>query len=484
MKVSQEFLRRSGVLAVLLGASAGCGDRSHATLACAVEDMVGGENGVCVGVAEAAVCGVNRCTEGVSCANTIDVKDDGELEAAIASATAGTCISLSPGAYGPASLPGGVSLLGKSAADVAVEGVTLNEGVGAVVRGLTIGAGGLKISGATGAQVISVLIADSAVEGINVAPGSAAKIISSTVRGSSRYGLRVADGAAVTLDTSIIEGSEGPGIWSACSTACAACTAPPKISVTSSIIRDNHVGGVALFTTWATLENVDIRRTKPGAKWHSEMGGGGLSVMSCSNLVASSLRVHDSASYGVLVDGSSTNMSSESAPDGDIDIRRNLMGVWVQNVAAPQSVVLTRARIDGNKAVGVGTSGSTRGFIFRRSTVQNTLLQAVPAESGGSPIGSTMVGDGFVWRDNSSVTIEAIEFSNNARTSILVDGPAEGSISSLQLSGGDEQKGIVIQNVTGKDAKPDVDEGAAPLNTSKYETFAIPTAPQRLDTAL
>jgi hypothetical protein len=186
----------------------------------------------------------------------------------------------------------------------------------------------------------------------------------------------------------------------------------------------------------------------------------------------------------VLVDGSSTNMSSESAPDGDIDIRRNLMGVWVQNVAAPQSVVLTRARIDGNKAVGVGTSGSTRGFIFRRSTVQNTLLQAVPAESGGSPIGSTMVGDGFVWRDNSSVTIEAIEFSNNARTSILVDGPAEGSISSLQLSGGDEQKGIVIQNVTGKDAKPDVDEGAAPLNTSKYETFAIPTAPQRLDTAL
>jgi hypothetical protein len=441
MKVSQEFLRRSGVLAVLLGASAGCGDRSHATLACAVEDMVGGENGVCVGVAEAAVCGVNRCTEGVSCASTIDVKDDGELEAAIASATAGTCISLSPGAYGPASLPGGVSLLGKSAADVAVEGVTLNEGVGAVVRGLTIGAGGLKISGATGAQVISVLIADSAVEGINVAPGSAAKIISSTVRGSSRYGLRVADGAAVTLDTSIIEGSEGPGIWSACSTACAACTAPPKISVTSSIIRDNHVGGVALFTTWATLENVDIRRTKPGAKWHSEMGGGGLSVMS-------------------------------------------LMGVWVQNVAAPQSVVLTRARIDGNKAVGVGTSGSTRGFIFRRSTVQNTLLQAVPAESGGSPIGSTMVGDGFVWRDNSSVTIEAIEFSNNARTSILVDGPAEGSISSLQLSGGDEQKGIVIQNVTGKDAKPDVDEGAAPLNTSKYETFAIPTAPQRLDTAL
>jgi len=44
MKVSQEFLRRSGVLAVLLGASAGCGDRSHATLACAVEDMPRGRH--------------------------------------------------------------------------------------------------------------------------------------------------------------------------------------------------------------------------------------------------------------------------------------------------------------------------------------------------------------------------------------------------------------------------------------------------------
>jgi hypothetical protein len=177
-------------------------------------------------------------------------------------------------------------------------------------------------------------------------------------------------------------------------------------------------------------------------------------------------------------------MSSESAPDGDIDIRRNLMGVWVQNVEAPQSVVLTRALLDGNKAVGVGTSGATKGFVFRRSTVQNTIMHAVPAESGGSPIGSTMVGDGFLWRDQSSVTIDSVNFSNNARVSILIDGPAQGSIDNVQLNGGDEQKGILIQRVTNKDTKPTVGSGTPPLSTSKIEAFAVPTAPIRLDTSL
>jgi hypothetical protein len=484
MKLEHEFLKRAGVLAVLLGVGAGCSDVEAVRFDCPEADRVGGAEGACVGVGTAAVCGVDRCTEGIACVTTVDAKDDGELKAAIAGASAGTCIALGPGAYGVASLPGGVSLLGKSAADVAVEGVTLNAGEGAFVRGLTIRSGGLNINGATGAQIISVFIEGSAVEGINVAPGSKAKITASTIRTSSRYGIKIADGADVALETSIVEASQGPGIWAGCSSECTACTAPPKLSVMSSIVRDNHVGGIALYTTWADLENVDIRATLPGDKWHAQAGGGGLSVMSCSNLVATSLRVHDSASYGVLVDGSSTNMSSESAPDGDIDIRRNVMGVWVQNVEAPQTVVLTRALLDGNKAVGVGTSGATRGFVFRRSTVQNTVLHAVPAESDGSPIGSSMVGDGFLWRDQSSVTIDAVNFINNARVSILIDGPAEGSIKSVKLDGGDEEKGLLIQSVNNKDKKPTVSDGAPPLSTSKIEAFAVPSAPQRPETSL
>jgi hypothetical protein len=482
MKLFLQFLKRAGVLAVVLGA--GCSDVEAVRFDCPEDDRVGGAAGVCVGVATAAVCGVDRCTEGISCATTIDARDDGELKAALSSASAGTCIALAPGAYSAASLPGGVSLLGKSASDVAIEGVTLNAGMGAVVRGLMIRNGGLNINGATGVEITSVLITDSAVEGVNVTPGSEAKIVASTIRGSARYGLKIADGANVTVEASIVETSQGPGIWAACSSECTACTAPPKLSVTSSIVRDNHVGGIALFTTWADLENVDIRRTTQGDKWQSEMGGGGLSVMSCSNLVATSLRVHDSASYGVLIDGSSTNMSSESAPDGDIDIRRNLMGVWVQNVEAPQSVVLTRALLDENKAVGVGTSGATKGFVFRRSTVQNTIMHAVPAESDGNPIEGTMVGDGFVWRDQSSVTMDSVNFSNNARVSILIDGPAEGSIDNVQLNGGDEEKGIVIQRVTNKDVKPTAGSGTPPISTSKGQAFAVPAAPLRPDTSL
>lgn len=484
MKLLLEFLKRAGVLALLLSAGAGCSDVEAVRFDCAEKDRVGGAAGACVGVPATAECGVDACTEGVSCSNTIDVHDDGELKAAIASATAGTCIALAPGAYGPASLPGGVSLLGKSAADVAVEGVTLNGGEGAVVRGLTIRSGGLKINGATGAQITSVLVDGSGIEGVHIGPASEAAIVASTIRGASRYGVKIADGADVTLEASIVEASQGPGIWAGCTGECAACTAPPKLSVKNSIVRENHVGGIALFTTWADLENIDILRTKAGDTWHADAGGGGLSVMSCSNLVATGLRIHDSASYGVLIEASSANMSSESAPDGDIDIRRNLMGVWVQNVEAPQSVVLARALLDENRAVGVGTSGATRGFVFRRSTVQNTISHAVVAESDGNPIENTMVGDGFVWRDGSSVTMESVHFKKNARVSVLIHGPAEGSIDNVQLSGGDEKKGLFIQNVSNKDAKPTVGGGSPPLSTSKMETFAVPTAPERLETSL
>ncbi|NUQ71998.1 MAG: right-handed parallel beta-helix repeat-containing protein [Polyangiaceae bacterium] len=484
MKLLLKLMKRVGVLTFLVGAGAGCSEVEAARFDCAEGDRVGGAEGVCVGVPATAVCGVDTCTEGILCADIIEVRDDGELNTAIAGATSGACIALAPGTYGPASLPAGVSLVGKSAADVAVLGVTLNGGDGAVVRGLTIQSGGLKINGATGAQINSVLIDGSGVEGVHVAPASEAKIVASTIRGSNRYGVKIGDGADVTIEASIIETSQGPGIWAGCSGACTDCTAPPKLSVTGSIVRENHVGGIALFTTWADLKNVDVLRTKSGDTWHAEAGGGGLSVMSCSNLVARGLRIHDSASYGVLIEASSTNMSSESAPDGDIDIRRNLMGVWVQNVEAPQSVVLTRALLDGNKAVGVGTSGATKGFVFRRSVVQNTVMHAVVAESDGNPIEDTMVGDGFVWRDESSVTIESVNFINNARVSILIDGPAEGSIKNVHLSGGDEKKGPFIQKVSNKDAKPAVDGETPPLSTSKKETFAVPNAPPRIDTNL
>ena len=48
----------------------------------------------------------------------IHAKTDAELQAATAMAKAGTCISLAPGTYGAAALPGGVSLLGRSPDDV------------------------------------------------------------------------------------------------------------------------------------------------------------------------------------------------------------------------------------------------------------------------------------------------------------------------------------------------------------------------------
>src|SRR4051794_3157991 len=94
----------------LSGCAAGAPD-------CAAPDHLAG---VCVGVPAADVCSTDTCTEGVACAAVVEVGSDAELAPKAAAATAGTCLSLAPGHYGAVALPGGVSLLGRSAAEVAV----------------------------------------------------------------------------------------------------------------------------------------------------------------------------------------------------------------------------------------------------------------------------------------------------------------------------------------------------------------------------
>src|SRR5579883_1639577 len=94
---------------------AGCGD------GVAVSDG-------CAGVPAGPVCGDATCTQGVTCAKVVSAASDADLQGALASAQAGTCIALQPGTYGDAALPGGVSLLGRSAADVHVDGVTVGPG--------------------------------------------------------------------------------------------------------------------------------------------------------------------------------------------------------------------------------------------------------------------------------------------------------------------------------------------------------------------
>src|SRR6185369_1243976 len=86
--------------------------------------------GVCAGVPVDDVCNSDTCTAGVMCLAVIDVPDNAALAAALQGASAKSCIALAPGNYGEIELPGGVSLLGRSAASVDVVKVTVGAGDG------------------------------------------------------------------------------------------------------------------------------------------------------------------------------------------------------------------------------------------------------------------------------------------------------------------------------------------------------------------
>src|SRR5262249_48919545 len=144
------------------------------------------------------------------------------------------------------------------------------------------------------------------------------------------------------------------------------CASPSTFSVTRAIVHDTKQLGVALIGVDATMTGVEIRDTHSGADAQLP---GGLAVAHCSTLDASELSVVDNdpfdASYGVLVDGSKATIGGNDEAHG-WDLRGNLMGAWVQNLAADgsQQVLFQHGRLDGNRGVGLGLSGETKGFII------------------------------------------------------------------------------------------------------------------------
>jgi hypothetical protein len=92
---------------------------------------------------------------------------------------------------------------------------------------------------------------------------------------------------------------------------------------------------------------------------------------------------------------------------------------------------------------------------------------------------SESVGDGLDWFGASYLMVEGVTVSNSARASVLIDGAvaAGSTIQSLALGGGDEQKGILQQNVTVDDTSPSVGTGVPSVRTSASEEFAIATPP-------
>jgi hypothetical protein len=465
--------REYGFVAALFGLAGltlGCGG-TESPSACAPENEI---HSVCAGVPKDALCSSDVCTDGVSCADIVKVDNDSSLASALAGASPGTCIALSPGTYKAADLPGGVSLLGRSASDVQVGSVTLGAGVGATLRGLTVGAEGLTIAGATKARVESVRVSGAVDLGVLVTAGSSVTIVTSSFEGSGRYNLEIGDGAAVELDRAIISGSDGPGVWAACSTDCG-CVEKPSLTMSNSIVRDNHLAGIVLFGATASFEGVDILSTLQGDKLYFGQGGGGLSIARCSSVTATRLRVERSDSFGVLVDGASAALGSEGS-EGGVELRGNVIGLWVSNVLATQMVSLVGATIEENQGVGVGVSGETRGFIVCKSHIKATQSHTLPVYEGGTMGFVKEVGDGLVWLDSSEAIVTDLTLSANARASIVINGEASGNLQNITLQGGDEAKGILHQSFAGG-SKPTIGAGVPALSTHVEEVFAVPVAP-------
>lgn len=461
-------IARLSVAGALLACLSGCG-ADPAPEGCPEGDEIHGQ---CAGVPAAAVCDGDTCTAGVDCAETVSAGDDAALADAASSAAPGTCIALAPGSYGAVSLPGGVSLLGKSAASVSVQQVTVGGGDGAVVRGLAVGSGGLQVQGATGVRIESVLVSGAASTGLAVAAGSSVTVLTSTIEKGTREGLTVADGASVTIGQTLLADNDGPGLWAECSADCD-CLSPPEVSVQDSIVRNNHVGGVVLFAAKASLERVDVTGTLVGDDFAFGLGGGGISAAACSDLTAKELTVSESQSYGLLIDDSAA-LIGDPMGDPGVEIRGNSIGVWAQHISqsAPQTVTLDGVTVADNAGVGLGADGDSVGLIVCRSAISGTTLSDLLVEGGDSQ----QVGDGLLWLGGSEIAVDGLSLDGNARASIVIDGEAAGSLANVTLSGGDEAKGIVQQSFSGGQ-QPQAGAGAPAITTSADPLFSIPQAP-------
>ncbi len=453
----------------------GCSD---APASCPPQNMIAG---VCAGISIDEVCANDVCTSGITCSNVIQVANNSQLSAAASTATAGSCITLAPGTYATTTLAGGVSLLGRSAAEVSITGVTLGAGSGATIRGIAVGSDGVVLaSGAVGVHLTSIRISSSG-DGLTCQAGSSVTLEKSEITGAGRANLFVQD-ADVTIQDSIIANSEGPGIWmegSGCDAACA-CTNRPHLTIENTVIRDNRVLGISLRAAVASMTNVDVTGTKSGKSFMTGQLGGGIVAAACSDLSGKHLRVLDSADFGVLLDKSTAKLGDALDPQS-FESSRNLRGLWTQNVdcadpiGAP-CVEVHNATFAENYGVGVGVGGQTRGFIFCKSRIEGTQSATLPVFDVNQFGTTQIVGDGFNWLDGSSVVIEASTLSGNARQSLLIDGEAMGSIMSLLLEGGDENHPPLQQNLPMGGAQPAVWNGVT-LAKDTVRQFAIPQPP-------
>lgn len=438
---------------------------------CGADRSVGG---VCVGLPAEPLCDEAVCTTDVTCNAVHEAFDQAGLSTAVDGASPGDCIALHPGAYQRVVVPGGVSLLGKSAADVSLEYVEVSGGSGTVLQGLTVGLDGIKLDAAKQVTVRAVRVSATSLDGIDANAGSSVSIVSSEIHGAARYAVSAFDVDSVSITGSIINGAMGPGVWAQCTGGCD-CPTSVTVDISDTLITDTKIVGLSFVGVEATLRNVEVSGNSVD---DSFTPGGGMSVSQCSDVDAVGLSVLDNSNFGVLVDDSTIHFGEQGSTT--IEVMRNLRGIWLQNIgrSADQSATIVGFEVGENEGVGLGIDGESTSVSALEGTIRDTTLRAMPVLVDGVSASQEEIGDGLNWFAGSEVTLESLSVSSSARASVLIDGAvAPGStIRSVTLDAGDEQKGIVQQNLEAGGTQPTV-QSSPSVTTSAAEQFAIAKPP-------
>jgi hypothetical protein len=341
-----------------------------------------------------------------------------------------------------------------------------------MVRGLTVGAGGVHVMGTTDAQLDAVRVAGATGDGIEAAAGSRLTVSRSTVQNAGRYSVSAFDVGAITLQTTVLEQGGGPGLWAQCATGCD-CQSTVDVTLEDTVIRGARLVGLSLVGVDATVSNVIIR---DGAVDGAFVPSGGASVSGCAVLTASALQVLDNSGFGVLVDDASATFQPNGS-GSSLDVAGNQRGLWLQHIGQSESqqLLLDGATVSDNSGVGLGISGGSVGVTIRSSAIATTTSVTLPVMIDGVSQGAQSVGDGLNWLDGSQVTIDGLTVSASARASVLIDGEVGvgSSIATVTLSGGDELKGILQQNFTTGAEQPTVGTNAPPVETVSDEQFSV-----------
>ena len=449
----------------------GCGDEEPSPApvsGCAEGNQIGD---VCAGVPAGKLCSGSGCATAEYCTSVEVVTNDSELQSAVSGAADGTCIVMSPGSYSAVTLPPvRMQLVAEHPDDTTLSSVTSTGGDDVRMGGFNTAS--VTFEGGTG-TIEYTRIANSPTDGVNVGVGARLTVRGTEIVGAARYGVSAFDAGHISLESSVVRGNDGPGIWiqSGDSTSCVACDCVSTVTgaMSDTIIQDNAIVGVSIVRALdVSINNVEVRDTTVGSNFEA---GGGVSVAYCSTVNAENLSVYNSADFGLLVHDAAMNLEGGR-------IESNLRGMWLQNIGTSMTsaVFIKNVTAEKNQGVGIGIAEGSTAVAINNSSILSTLKVSLPVLVNNVSAGSEEVGDGMNWLAGSQAVLDGVTIGGSERQSVLIDGEVgSGSvITDLQLVDGDQDFGVLQQNLPADGEQPATSGTSPTIMTSQSADYETP----------